>query len=91
MDRRISDEMADRFEEPLTICDGFDEAIVGVVEVHTRKPIVVYDPRRMVEILVERDGMTEGEAEEYLAFNTYCAWVGDSTPGFLTWRPGDDE
>jgi hypothetical protein len=40
----------------------------------------------MVAILVARDGMTEDEAEEYLAFNTWGAYVGPATPLYVSWH-----
>jgi hypothetical protein len=33
---------------------------------------------------VERDGMSETEAEEYLHFNVLGAYVGEQTPWFVT-------
>jgi hypothetical protein len=32
---------------------------------------------------MDRDGMTEEEAFEYLEFNTLGAWVGEETPMFV--------
>ena len=48
--------------------------------------LVVYDAEQCIEILVERDGLTYDEAEEYFSFNVTGAWVGEHTPLFL-WRP----
>ena len=32
---------------------------------------------------MDRDGMEEDEADEYLQFNTVGAWVGKGTPAFM--------
>lgn len=63
--------------------DGFDEAVIGYAQRCGQPALVVYDLERCVEILVRTSNMTQDEAEEYLAFNTEGAWVGERTPLFL--------
>jgi hypothetical protein len=61
--------------------DGFDDAIIGLNYsngVHR----VVYNARKMVGVLTD-DDMTEEEAMEYLAFNTFCAYMGEGTPLYV--------
>tara|TARA_R110002020_G_scaffold193389_7_gene393634 strand:- start:2710 stop:2961 length:252 start_codon:yes stop_codon:yes gene_type:complete len=58
----------------------FDGAIVGV----TDKSQVVYDMDLMVDLFATNNECTEEEAIEYLDFNTWCAYVGDETPVFIT-------
>ena len=45
---------------------SYDDALVGV----TGDGRAVYDYARMVAWLVETDGMTEDEAEEWISYNT---------------------
>lgn len=45
---------------------GYDDALIGV----TVDGRAVYDYGRMVEWLMENDGMTEEEAEEWIEYNT---------------------
>lgn len=52
-----------------------------------RRPLVVYDADRMVEILMARDRMNRHEAEEFLSFNTFGAWLGEGTPIFVRRTP----
>jgi hypothetical protein len=75
----------------LLFADGFDSAILGVVERAGQDAFVVYDARKCVRILM-REGMTREEAEDHFGFNVAGAWVGDRTPGFV-WidRGRDDE
>jgi hypothetical protein len=63
--------------------DGFDEAIIGYTVSTPHPHVVVYDVDKCVEILVDRDGMTPEEADEYLSFNTLCCYVGENTPLFV--------
>lgn len=64
MNQRIRDALCDMGHEEAVIFDGpdFDEAIVGV----TDESQAVYDYDKMVQILVERDGMDEMEAVEFI-------------------------
>ena len=73
----------------LVKADGFDDAIIGVAEgwfAGSQCAVVCYDYQKCVAILAAQ-GMSEGEAEEYLDHNTLGAYVGDHTPIFLhDWR-----
>jgi len=63
--------------------DGFDDAIIGIGSRCAQKDIIAYDVRKCLTILMERDGMTEEEAQEFFDFNVVGAWVGDDTPIFI--------
>lgn len=71
--------ISEEFPELLT-ADGFDEAILGVVQ-RMDTFAVCYDQDKVIEILM-RD-MTEEEAIEYFEFNIAGAWLGENTPFFL--------
>jgi hypothetical protein len=60
--------------------DGFDEAIVGVVQ-RIGLQAICYDTHKVIEILMK--DMTEEEAWDYYSFNMLGAYVGESTPVFL--------
>jgi len=70
--------------------DGYEDAIIGVAERCSMAPLVVYDAKKCVEILMTRDGMSEEDAHEFFEFNTLGCWAGDNTPLFL-WRPEFDD
>ena len=74
---KISEEYPD-----LLKADGFDDAIIGVVE-RIGVQAICYDQEKVIDILIERDGMDYEEAIEYFEFNIAGAWVGESTPFFL--------
>lgn len=72
--------------EVFSLPDGFEDALVGVTQTFERGGVryrTLYSLQRMIEICVNRDGMSEQEAEEFIEFNVLGAYVGDSTPGFL--------
>jgi hypothetical protein len=77
------EEIAEYNPEAL-VCDGFDEAILGMAERINLGPVVAYDVEKMLEIMVERDGMTYEEAQEFFDFNIIGAWMGEFTPIFIT-------
>lgn len=64
------------------VADGFDEAIIGMAR-QFNQTLVVYDEDKCLSILMERDGMTEEEAEEFFEFNVVGAYVGEGTPVFV--------
>jgi hypothetical protein len=70
-------------EFDLTVMDGYDDCIVGVVERFGQDPIVCYDKEKVL-LQLEKEGMNREEAEEWFYVNQIGAWVGDSTPCFLS-------
>ena len=71
-------------DEEILTADGFDYALIGVCERAGQPTIAMYDKDKCINLLIERDGMTEEEAEEYLYFNVVGAWVGEYTHCFVT-------
>ena len=63
--------------------DGLDDALIGYTINTHHAHVAVYSATRCVEVLVDRDGMTPEEADEYLEFNTYCCYVGPNGPLFV--------
>jgi hypothetical protein len=70
-------------EEEILLADGFEDAYMGLATQFTKPPLAVYDRNKCIQILIERDGMSEEEAEEYFQFNEEGSWVGDNTPLFF--------
>ena len=80
------------------VCDGFDEAIIGMGERINLGPVVAYDVEKIIEILMKdmvpepedlEDGRTEEDvkremAYDYFYFNIQGAWMGEFTPIFIT-------
>lgn len=65
------------------LADGLEDALIGYT-INTHMPhVAVYDARKCVDVLMKRDGMTHEEAEEFLEFNTYCAYVGPNGPIYI--------
>ena len=68
--------------------DGFDEAIIGIAQRCGSEDVLAYDAEKCLEILVEKDDMTQEEAMDYFSFNVSGAYVGEGTPIFVwTQRP----
>lgn len=72
--------------ETVLTADGFDEAFVGIGYRCANQPCAVYDRDKCIEVL-EGQGMTHDEAEEFFDFNTAGAYVGEQTPIFVTRPP----
>ena len=80
------------FNEVALLATGFEEALVGVAVRCGQPGLAVYDIEKCIEILMRRDGMDEGDAREFLDFNTLGAWAGEGTPLFLhRWEVNDEQ
>ena len=62
------------------LADGFEDAFIGVAQRCGQPTLALYDYDKGVEVLMNRDGMDESEAEEWMSFNVLGAWAGDQTP-----------
>ena len=69
--------------EGAIILDGLDDAIIGIVEEFGNSPRILYSKEKIIDILVERDGMTSEEAIEYYDFNILGLYAGEQNPVFL--------
>jgi hypothetical protein len=64
------------------IADGFDKAIMGIVERSGMNPVVLYNKNKCIDIMIKRDGMTESEAIEFYYYNIVGSYMGEHTPCF---------
>ena len=60
----------------------FDVAIMGIAERADGQMAVAYDAAECIRVL-ERQGMSHEDAEEFFQFNTAGAYVGEHTPVFI--------
>lgn len=57
--------------------DGLDKAVIGFDETSER---LIYSVSKILQILMEDDGMTDEEALEHYYYNIVGAYVGEKTP-----------
>lgn len=80
--RFIEDEVPEANGAALPI--GFANAFIGICWDERQRPVLVYDSRECIQILMKRDEMTEEEAIEFFEFNVAGAKFGDdSHPMFI--------
>lgn len=65
------------------LADGLEDALIGYTVNSHHAHVAVHDIHKCIEVLVDRDGMTHEEADEYLSFNTLCAYVGENGPLYI--------
>lgn len=83
--------LRDNYDEEILTADGFEDALIGVVDGACRAPVACYDYQKCVEILMAQ-GMEEEDAHEYMSFNVTGAYVGEYTPLFVhDWRKEHEE
>lgn len=74
------------FIEGAVLLDGFEEAIIGVVESFGSGPKVLYDRQKIINILIKDSQMDELDALEYYEYNILGLFAGEQTPIFLTYE-----
>ena len=80
--------MPTKFNNSTIFFPEFDSAFLGLGKrTGDPYPIAVYDRSVCVSILVDRDGLSWEEANEWVAHNTESAWTGLSTPLLLDIMP----
>jgi hypothetical protein len=68
--------------------DDLDDSIIGQASIwngNKRVEVLVYDADKMIKVFMDRDGMSEEEANEYILFNIEGAYIGEDTP-VLVWQ-----
>lgn len=79
--------------EAILYADGYIKAFCGVATRLDHPSVAAYDQEALLKILADsfRDEVgeeAEEDAEEFFAFNISGAWMGDTTPMFVTLAPG---
>ena len=70
-------------DNELLLMDGYDDCIVGLMSRFGQPSIVCYDQHKVIKKLVSQ-GMTHDEADEWFEYNQIGAWMGETTPCFLS-------
>lgn len=71
-------------ENPTALfADGYDDAIIGIQRRCGSPAVVAYDYNKVIEIIMESGGISQGDAEELFEFNVIGAWMGNGTPVFI--------
>ena len=73
----------DEYAEGAVLLDGLEDAIIGVVEEFGNGRRILYSKDKILQILCERDSMTEEEAQEFYDFNILGLHVSEQNPVFL--------
>ena len=68
----------------IILLDGLDYALVGVSERINQPTIAVYDIDKIIALLIARDKLSESEAYDHLYYNIIGAYMGETTPCFMT-------
>lgn len=68
--------------------DGLDEAIVNGFP-KDESYVIVYDRGQIIDILVEEEGMSYEDADEFASFNIDCLYAGEFTPIIHTEYEGE--
>jgi hypothetical protein len=81
----------DEYAEGAVLLDGLEDAIIGVVEEFGNGRRILYSRDKIIQILCERDSMTEEDAEEFYSFNILGLYASEQNPVFLDITLGENK
>lgn len=65
------------------VLDGFNDAIIGIVEEFGNGPRILYSRDKILEILQNRDEMSFQDAIDFYDFNILGMYAGEQNPVIL--------
>ena len=74
-DAELSLVLLGSYEEQMDFADAF----VGVID----DSIAVYERDKVIEVFMNRDGMSDIEAVEWFDYNVQGAYIGEQTPLYI--------
>jgi hypothetical protein len=78
-------------EEGLIFADGFDDCIIGILNIDD-VPRVVYDKYAMVNVMrIEDTDLSYDDAVDFLSYNVWGAYLGEATPIYMYTFDGNGE
>jgi hypothetical protein len=80
MNKEELEEALSYIDEEVMVMDGFEEAFIGLSLRCGQPTLATYSWEKMVDVLMDRDGMEYEEAVEYISYNCLGAWMGELTP-----------
>ena len=79
----LRDQIAEDYPDLLVLEPNyFDKAIIGMVQ-RIGLDAICYDRDKVIEILMEEEGMSFEDAIEHFEYNIAGAYVGEYTPIYL--------
>ena len=85
----VKERLAD-IDPNIIIFDGLNDAIIGHAYLRqSQTHVAVYDYDKIVETLMEHQGMNYKDARAYADFNIVGAYLGEYTPVILFGRKAD--
>ena len=67
----------------IILADGLAEAFIGVAQ-QFHQYFAVYSREHVIHLLMDGNAWSEEQAEEFFDFNITGAYVGESTPAFVS-------
>ena len=91
--REMIEEFGADSEEEVLTADGFDDALVGLVEgwhlTGERFIVALYDRQKCIDVLMDRDDMTWDDAVDFFEVNVVGGYHGPGTPCFASFPDTD--
>ena len=69
--------------EGATLLDGFNDAIIGSAATFGKDVVIAYSYKKIIDTLMNRDGMSSEEAAEFFDYNIGGLHASDRNPVFI--------
>lgn len=77
-------ELVQESNKEAILTDGFEDALIGIVEQFGHPPVALYDREKCLEILMEQNGISDEEVEDFFEFNIIRVHAGKNIPAYAT-------
>lgn len=68
----------------IVVFEDLNNALIGYCDIFN-KTIAIYDKKKVIKLLMDKNNWTEEDSEEYYEYNIVGCYLGDLTPGFISY------
>ena len=79
----VLERILDQYDQEFIQVTGYEDCVIGVCSRAASELFLLYDREKLLQKTCEMENWTYEEALEWHEFNTFGAWYGDATPGFI--------
>ena len=79
----VLERILEQYDQEFIQVTGYEDCVIGVCSRAASELFLLYDREKLLQKTCEIENWTYEEALEWHDFNTFGAWYGDATPGFI--------
>ena len=79
----VLDQILEQYDQEFIKVTGYDDCVIGVCSRAGSELFLMYDREKLLQKTCEVEGWSMEASVEWHEFNTFGAWYGETTPGFM--------